>query len=414
MAWSLEAQSLNIVGFVTTNLIRSLLALAIVSIVFIVIGLPSILFVIVAWVVFGLLGGFMLYRLRYQYEAYHATMINGIMERLHGHQTRLMQESDWYGADDRSIAKHSQLLRRLNNFEAFFVEWMPASWLIGSVAVLAAGFVEQPDTSIALGFTVVLFTKLETATLTRVLVNITEAFTAWRLMTPIEAGANRPNEDSDRQAEQMRPQTPQVGQTLAHVQDLAFKYPEREKVVIRDANLEIQMGDRLLLEGPSGGGKSTLAYLLSGHYTPQKGLLFLWGMDKYAIGSTRWRQWVVYVPQFHQNHIISESLAFNLLMGRQWPPRAEDLEEAEEICRELGLGSLLERMPKGLEEPVGERGWNLSHGERSRVYIARALLQQADLIVLDESFASLDPETMAIAMHTVLKRAKTLLVIAHP
>jgi ABC-type multidrug transport system fused ATPase/permease subunit len=71
-------------------------------------------------------------------------------------------------------------------------------------------------------------------------------------------------------------------------------------------------------------------------------------------------------------------------------------------------------MPAGLQQMVGESGWQLSHGERSRLYIARALLQGADLMILDESFAALDPETLAVALRCVLQRAPTLMVIAHP
>ena len=95
--------------------------------------------------------------------------------------------------------------------------------------------------------------------------------------------------------------------------------------------------------------------------------------------------------------MFSESLAFNLLMGRRWPPRPEDLELAETVCRRLGLGDLLDRMPGGLFQLVGETGWQLSHGERSRLFMARALLQGADLVVLDESFAELDPESFGTA-----------------
>jgi ABC-type multidrug transport system fused ATPase/permease subunit len=101
-------------------------------------------------------------------------------------------------------------------------------------------------------------------------------------------------------------------------------------------------------------------------------------------------------------------------MDRRWPPRLEDLEEAEAICRELGLHDLLQRMPAGLLQMVGETGWQLSHGERSRLYIARALLQGADLIILDESFAALDPDNLHRSLQCVLERAPTLLVIAHP
>lgn len=101
-------------------------------------------------------------------------------------------------------------------------------------------------------------------------------------------------------------------------------------------------------------------------------------------------------------------------MGSRWPPQPETLQEAEVLCQELGLGDLLKRMPAGLLQLVGESGWQLSHGEKSRLYIARALLQGAELVVLDESFASLDPENLRRALQCVLARARTLLVIAHP
>jgi ATP-binding cassette subfamily B protein len=100
---------------------------------------------------------------------------------------------------------------------------------------------------------------------------------------------------------------------------------------------------------------------------------------------------VVAAPQFHENHVLSATFTFNLLLGRGWPPRPADLEAAEALCHELGLGELLGHMPAGLQQMVGETGWQLSHSERSRLYLARALLQDASLIILDESFAALDP-----------------------
>ena len=88
--------------------------------------------------------------------------------------------------------------------------------------------------------------------------------------------------------------------------------------------------------------------------------------------------------------------------------------KARALCIELGLGALLSRMPAGLMQQVGETCWQLSHGERSRVFLARALLQDADLTILDESFAALDPRTLQRSLSFVLKRAATGLVIAHP
>jgi ATP-binding cassette subfamily B protein len=108
------------------------------------------------------------------------------------------------------------------------------------------------------------------------------------------------------------------------------------------------------------------------------------------------------------------SLGFNLLMGRTWPASENELEEARLLCEELSLGPLPERKPSGMMQMVGETGWQLSHRERSRIFLARALLQKAPLTILDESFAALDPETLEICLACVLRRADTRLVIAHP
>ena len=101
-------------------------------------------------------------------------------------------------------------------------------------------------------------------------------------------------------------------------------------------------------------------------------------------------------------------------MGRDWPPSRTDIAEAGEVCDDLGLGPLVARMPAGLMEMVGETGWQLSQGEKSRVFLARALLQRADLVVLDESFAALDPKSLKLCPEAVLQRAPGLLMIAHP
>jgi len=191
------------------------------------------------------------------------------------------------------------------------------------------------------------------------------------------------------------------GQPLIEAKHLMFGYPGRPSPVLQEASFILRPGDRVLVQGPSGGGKSTLASLLAGLRAPTGGELTV-------------RAQVGAAPQFHENHVFSETFLFNLLMGRAWPPRQEDVAEAEAICRELDLGPLLARMPSGLAQLVGENGWQLSHGERGRLFIARALLQPLDARILDESFAALDPETLERAVDCVLRRAETLIVVAHP
>jgi ABC-type transport system involved in cytochrome bd biosynthesis fused ATPase/permease subunit len=153
---------------------------------------------------------------------------------------------------------------------------------------------------------------------------------------------------------------------------------------------------------------------LNGLRAPEGGLLLLHGLDRASLGEEEWSRRITTAPQFHENHVLAETLAFNLLVGRGWPPRPGDLEEAETLCRELGLGELVGRMPAGLLQMVGEGGWQLSHGERSRVFIVRALLQGAEFVLLDESFAARDPESLRRAMACVLARPPSLLVVAHP
>ena len=167
------------------------------------------------------------------------------------------------------------------------------------------------------------------------------------------------------------------------------------------------------IDGPSGGGKSTLASLLVGLREPDSGMLLLNGVDRFTLGDS-WHQFATEAPQFHENHVMTGTLGFNLLMGRNWPATDDELAEATDLCRELGLGDLLARMPAGMMQAVGETGWQLSHGERSRLFLARALLQGAELTVLDESFAALDPESLRIALRCALRHSKALIVVAHP
>ena len=165
---------------------------------------------------------------------------------------------------------------------------------------------------------------------------------------------------------------------------LVFRYREHGRAVLREVNLDVYAGDRILLEGPSG-GKTTLAAVLAGLRVLNQALVNLRGFDRQTVESEVTPRRVAMAPQFHENYIFNATFGFNLLMGRRVPPTEQDLVDAEELCRELGLDELLARMPLGMNQLVGEHGWQLSHGERSRVYIARVLLQQADLVILDES-----------------------------
>jgi ATP-binding cassette subfamily B protein len=242
--------------------------------------------------------------------------------------------------------------------------------------------------------------------------NLTEAAIAWRQVAPLFDAAARAEPPGSPALAVMA--SAEQHEAVIEARDITFRYRDRAEPVLHRCNLSIAAGDRLLLEGPSGGGKSTLASLLTGILRPESGLLLARGLDWQTLGAHGWVRRVTLAPQFHENHVLTGTFAFNLLMGRDGWLTEKDYEEAETISRELGLGPLLEKMPAKMLQMVGESGWQLSHGERSRVYMARALLQGADVLIFDESFAALDPENVRLALDCVLNRARTVLVIAHP
>jgi ATP-binding cassette subfamily B protein len=346
-------------------------------------------------------------------------MTNDLVERMVGHRTRLAQEDPrhWHADEDRDLARYANLSQRQGRLLMLVNAVVPRGWLIvgfvGVAQALILGSASSAQLAISVGAVILGSQALNS--LVNGMVSVVGVMLARDQVEPVFRAASRPAlVHQDGSWLPMRRDGAASGTTMLQARDLVFRYRPAGHAVLNGCSLHIRYGDRLLLEGPSGGGKSTLAALLSGLRTPESGLLLLWGFYRQSVSAEEWRRHVVTAPQFHENHVLAETFAFNLLMGRSWPARAEDLDEAVEICRELGLGDLLERMPAGLQQMVGESGWQLSHGERSRLYIARALLQGADLIVLDESFAALDPENLHRAMQCVLNRAPTLLVIAHP
>jgi ATP-binding cassette subfamily B protein len=346
------------------------------------------------------------------------SITNDLVESMVGHRTRLAQEPRelWHDAEDRSLEHYFRLSKRMDRIAVSLSTLVPRGWLLIGIAALALSFVRGNSSTglLAVGLGGVLLAYTALRRMVAGISQLTDAVIAWQQVALVfHSGAMKSSIKSESTLSDLN-RSPENGEVLLDGRELAFRYSDRTEAVISGCDLRIKTGDKLLIEGPSGGGKSTLASLLVGLRQPDSGLLLLRGLDRRTLGEANWRRLVVSAPQFHENHVLSETFAFNLLMGRRWPARPEDLAECEAVCRDLGLGELLDRMPAGLNQMVGETGWQLSHGERSRLFIARALLQRADLVLLDESFAALDPENLRRALTCVLNRVQTLVVIAHP
>ncbi len=356
---------------------------------------------------------------RRRWTAARLGMTHELVEKMVGHRTRLAQEplADRHAGEDEALGRYLELSRAMDRRATLLRILVPRGWLVVGFAALGPAFVTGRATlgALAVGIGGVLLAYRALWKLVRGLSDLAEAAIAWDNVAPLFQAAGR-REDApppDLALASGADGGAATGPVL-EAREIVFGYGGRPQPVLDGLNLRIDRADRLLLEGPSGCGKSTLAALLAGLRIPDSGLLFVRGLDRHTLGSTGWRRRVAAAPQFHENHVLTDTFAFNALMGREWPAGPADLAEAEEVCRELGLGEVLDRMPAGLLQLVGESGWQLSHGERSRLYIARALLQRSDLVILDESFAALDPENLRRALETVLERAPALLVIAHP
>ncbi len=376
-------------------------------------------FLLGGWIV--VLGWFS-YRYHQRFKQWSSTrrdMTHNLIENMVGHRTRLAQmvRQHWHDGEDEALVQYIQESTEMDMLAARLTSLVARGWLVVGLAGLLPAIVSDQSVSLSLavGIGGVLSANMAFRKLTTGLFNLIGAAVAWDQIAPLFRAAARPQRLDSAEAifASTMDESPSPQPILA-AYDLIYRFPSAEKPVLQGCNLQIYAGDRILLEGESGEGKSTLAAILTGLRQPDSGLLLLNGLDCKALGSTGWQRFVAAAPQFHENHVFGDTFLFNMLMGKDWPPKIGDMARAREICEELGLGPLLDSMPGGLLQMVGEIGWQLSHGERSRLYIARALLQEADLIILDESFAALDPENLQRVVQCVQKRAKALLVIAHP
>jgi ATP-binding cassette subfamily B protein len=339
-------------------------------------------------------------------------MTHDLVESMAGHRTRLAQlPSDrWHTGEDQTLEEYLRSSRAMDRSTARLIALVPRGWLILGLLGLVPAFIRGVDSTAPIAIAVggILLAYRAWKRLAAGAWQLAGAATAWQRTSVLFNAAARPDLPGSLHAPEASTPTPVV-----EARDLSFRYSDRAQPVLRGANLRIAVGDRVVLEGASGGGKSTLVSILAGVREPSSGRVLIHGLDRKTVGAAEWTRRLAAAPQFHENHVLAETFAFNLFLGRPGVLGPADFEEAQAICDELGLGDLLERMPAGMLQMVGETGWQLSHGERSRLYVARALLQDAELVVLDESFAALDPENLKRAVECVVKRARSLLVIAH-
>jgi ATP-binding cassette subfamily B protein len=362
------------------------------------------------------------YAAQRSWSSQRVDITHDLLERMLGHRTRLAQLplGCWHDAEDRRLSEYCETSRVMDSRTMQLSAMLPGGWLVVSLLTLLPAFASGQASGSGLAISVggILLSLRAFDEIAVFFQQLSLALASFEQIRELLGAVVRPELGSkvplDMELGKLDEADATGGATLIEARGLTFRHRARSRAVLEDCSLKVARGDRILLEGPSGGGKSTLVSLLSGTRTPDAGVLLLRGLDRATFGAAGWQRRVTAAPQFHENHVLSGSFAYNLLLGRQWPVSAATKEEARAVCHELGLGELLSKMPAGLDEMIGETGWQLSHGEKSRLYVARTLLQGVELVILDESFASLDPETMSVALRCVLERAPALLVVSHP
>ncbi len=202
------------------------------------------------------------------------------------------------------------------------------------------------------------------------------------------------------------PASPRDGSvTLQHV---CFSY-DGKKDVLKDISLSIPSGQTVAFVGPSGGGKTTLAGLISRFFDPRKGSVRIGGIDVRDIAKEELMNTVSFV--FQNSRLMKASILENVRMGRPGASR----EEVLEALQNAQCGDILEKLPEGADTVIGTKGVYLSGGEQQRIAIARVMLKNSPILILDEATAFADPDNEARVQEAFsrLSRGRTVIMIAH-
>ena len=196
------------------------------------------------------------------------------------------------------------------------------------------------------------------------------------------------------------------------IKNLSFKYPGTDNEVLKNITLTIKEGERVGIIGKTGSGKTTLVDMLLRIYNTEENTIFIDGVDIMKIALKDLREGIGYVPQ--DNFLFSTTIKDNVLLSRE-KTTPTDLEDVIKACSEAQVSDNIEEFPLKYDTVLGERGVTLSGGQRQRTSIARALIKNPSILILDDSVSAVDTETEDAIIHTLdrIRKNKTTILVAH-
>lgn len=332
-------------------------------------------------------------------------MTNAIVEYMGG-----IEVIKAFSQSSRSYEKYSNAV---NDNAQFFYDWMKgAQWAMSAYTVIMPAVLL---TVLPTGSLLFAFGNLPASTFVTVIIlslgviepiiaatnftdNIARIGTVFGQINAVLAGG-----EIERNA-----RVSSLGSSSVEFRDVSFRYEDAQEA-LQHISFEIPAGKVTALVGPSGSGKSTAAKLIAGLWDVQEGQILIGGQNVKDIPLELHVDQISYVEQ--NSFLFDDSILENIRMGR---PGATD-EEVVQAARDAGCDGFIRVLDHGYQTVVGSAGGHLSGGERQRIAIARAMLKNAPIVILDEATAYMDPENEAIIQNAVAKlvRGKTLLIIAH-
>ena len=318
-----------------------------------------------------------------------------------------------FGAGNRKMEDVMQANRQVNkaafgltlhrqtiaSFPNFFI-YLARILILVCAGYLASKGIDHPVGTIAISFTATASLS-SSFSLTFVVTSLLEAYGAAERIFKIE--------DTLPQTEE--PETPVVCGEIETIEfkDVTFAYPNTERRILDHFNYVIHKGDQIGIAGESGAGKSTLLRLLLRFYAPSEGHILINGIPLNQISFSELHQRIAFLEQ--DTYLFDMTIAKNIGIAK---PEAS-MEEIKDAARRAGIAEFIDTLPDGYDTDMGQMSARLSGGERQRIGIARILLRNPDICLMDEPSSALDALHEKELLHT-LKTAyagKTLLLISH-